>query len=71
MATGEEFADALRDAVAEISASYYRVELPGGLADLKTRVLASIAAGLLDAQADGVGPGLLRFLGERAADDGG
>lgn len=71
MATHEEFADALRDAVAELASVHHRIPLPDGRTDLELRVMTSIAAGLLDALPAGVGPGLLRHLGEAAARDSG
>lgn len=70
MAADDEFADALRQAVAELTARYHRIELPETEADPVRRVLAAIGAAVLDTLPDDIGADVLRFLGEAACDDG-
>jgi hypothetical protein len=71
MTTDDEFTEALRDVVAEVSARYFRVRLPDQDTDPKTRILAALVAGLLDGWPDEVSAELLRQLGEAAVRDGG
>jgi hypothetical protein len=69
--TEDEFNDALRSDVAELAGLFYRVRVPDSGASPELRVMAAIAAGLLDYLPPGYGGRLLRLLGEAACDDGG